>query len=101
MRGSFQLRGLTVGALALLGLAACEPVTTAPVQPTLPGPSDACGASGYQGLIGQPRQVLAAMKFPLATRVIGPDEAVTADYSEGRLNIEYGRGGLIEKISCY
>lgn len=97
MRGSV----LTLGALALIGLAACEPVNTGPLPPTLPGPSDACGASGYKGLVGQPREVLASMKFPLGTRVIGPDEAVTADYREDRLNIEYGRGGLIDKISCY
>lgn len=97
MRGSI----LALGALAMLGLAACEPVNTGPLPPALPEPSDACGASGYKGLIGQPREVLNAMKFPLETRVIGPDDAVTADYREGRLNIEYGRGGLIDKISCY
>lgn len=86
-------------AAATLALAACEPVP-APA-PQLPEPSDACGASGYQGLIGQPRAALNAMKFPIGTRLIGPDDAVTADYREDRLNIEFGRGGLIEKVSCY
>ncbi|MBM3605224.1 MAG: hypothetical protein FJX25_10860 [Alphaproteobacteria bacterium] len=85
--------------LAAAGLlAACEPVPVAPAP--LP-PSDECGAAGYQGLIGQPRDVLAQMNFPLNTRVIGPDDMVTADFRPERLNIEYGRNGRIEKVSCY
>lgn len=90
--------GLLFSLLAGVTLAACEPV---PVTPSLPEPSQECGAEGYQGLVGQPRSVLDAMKFPLATRVIGPDDAVTADYRPDRLNIEISRSGLIEKISCY
>lgn len=85
-------------AMSLILLAACEPVTP-PAGP--PAPSDECGASGYQGLIGQPVAALRSMKFPLGTRTIGPDDAVTADYRPDRLNIEHGRGGLVEKISCY
>ncbi|AUH35367.1 hypothetical protein CUV01_10565 [Paracoccus tegillarcae] len=85
----------------MLVLAACEPIaqTDTPARP--PQAADLCGASGYQGLVGQPRDVLSAMKFPIGTRVIGPDDAVTADYNRERLNIEYGRGGLIEKVGCY
>lgn len=79
-------------------LAACEPMQTAEA-PAEPG--DACGASGFQGLIGQSRDVLAAMTFPADTRIIGPDQPVTADFRTERLNIEYDRNGRIEKISCY
>lgn len=92
-------RPLLFAALAAATLAACEPVPNAPAQPV--PPSDECGASGYQGLVGQPRRVLDSMKFPLRTRVIGPDDAITADYVPARLNIEYGAGGLIERIACY
>ena len=96
------MRGLVLASAALVALAACEPLPPNgnPV-PLPPQVSDACGASGYKGLIGQPREVLNAMKFPIGTRVIGPDDAVTADYREDRLNIEYGSGGLIEKVSCF
>lgn len=86
---------LTALASAAL-LAACEPV---PV--TAPPAADECGAQGYQGLVGQPRGVLAQMTFPIGTRTIGPDDAVTADFRPDRLNIEYGRNDRIEKVSCY
>ncbi|MBU2956959.1 I78 family peptidase inhibitor [Paracoccus sp. 1_MG-2023] len=82
--------------LPLLGvLAACEPVA----QPE--EPVDACGAAGYQGLVGQPRSVLEKMNFPLGTRVIGPEDAVTADFRPDRLNIEYAPNDRIEKVACY
>lgn len=80
-------------------LAACEPIPTEPAQPE--PAADECGAAGYQGLIGQRREVLGQMTFPMNTRVIGPDDAVTADFRPERLNIEYGRNGRIEKVSCY
>ena len=87
---------MTLAAAGLL--AACEPVPPAVVPDE---PSDQCGASGYQGLVGQPRDLLASMTFPIGTRLIGPDDAVTADFRPERLNIEYGRSGRIEKVSCY
>lgn len=87
--------------LAMAGLAvlaACEPL---PPEAEPAEPPDSCGAAGYQGLVGQPRTVLDGMTFPLGTRQIGPNDAVTADFRPDRLNIEYGAGGRIEKISCY
>ena len=36
-----------------------------------------------------------------AARQIGPDDAVTSDFRPDRLNIEYGRAGRIERVSCY
>lgn len=88
--------GLAAAALGLM--TACEPV---PPAVTPEPPQDSCGAEGYQGLIGQPREVLTQMTFPIGTRLIGPDDAVTADFRPDRLNIEYGRSGRIEKVSCY
>ena len=82
---------------AAAALAACDPV---PDQ-TVPEPDDACGAAGYQGLIGQPVAVLKGMTFPIGTRQTGPEDAVTSDLRPDRLNIEYGSNGRIEKISCY
>ena len=94
MRQTALLLTLSAGLLA-----ACEPV---PVQPEPPVEApDPCGAEGYQGLIGQPRDVLERMNFPLNTRVIGPEDMVTADFRPERLNIEYAPNGRISKVSCY
>lgn len=79
-------------------LAACEPMPAEPLPDAVP---DACRASAHQGLVGQPVAVLGAMTFPIGTRQIGPDDAVTSDFRPDRLNIEYGRTGRIEKVSCY
>lgn len=92
------LRTLLLGLSATVALAACEPV---PAEPQPVGPPDDCRASAYQGLVGQPISVLSAMTFPIGTRQIGPDDAVTSDFRPDRLNIEYGRAGRIEKVSCY
>lgn len=89
---------LLLGLIAVSALVACEPVPPAVIPDQ---PSDECRASGYLGLVGQPRDILAAMTFPIGTRLIGPDDAVTADFRPDRLNIEYGRTGRIEKVSCY
>ncbi|MDO5632009.1 MAG: I78 family peptidase inhibitor [Paracoccus sp. (in: a-proteobacteria)] len=94
MRDSFL-----IPVLALLALSACQPVPPAPAEPA--PEADQCGATGYRGLIGQPRTVLDSMRFPIGTRTIGPSDAITSDYRPQRLNIEYGSGGLIEKVSCY
>ncbi|MDO5647679.1 I78 family peptidase inhibitor [Paracoccus sp. (in: a-proteobacteria)] len=82
---------------AALTLAACDPVTTAPAEPDL----KTCGADGLQGLVGQPREAVARMSFPIGTRLIGPDDAVTSDFRPDRLNIETGRSGRIERVGCY
>lgn len=95
MRQLAFLAALTASGL----LAACEPVPVQPAEPAIP--TDECGAAGFKGLIGQPREVLAQMNFPLNTRVIGPDDMVTADFRPERLNIEYGPNGRIDKVSCY
>lgn len=91
-------RTFVLALTATAALAACEPV---PAEPQPDQPSDACRASAYQGLVGQPVAVLSAMTFAIGTRQIGPDDAVTTDFRPDRLNIEYGRSGRIEKVACY
>jgi hypothetical protein len=88
-----------IAVAAALGLAACVPVAEEVPMPTTPV-EDACGASGLQGLVGQPRSVLATMKFAGPVRIIEPGMAVTMDYSAERLNIVIGETGWIESVSC-
>jgi Peptidase inhibitor I78 family len=62
--------------------------------------ADACGASGMQNLVGQSRDVLAAMTFPAGTRIIEPGMAITEDYSAQRLNIDLDEAGRIARVWC-
>lgn len=94
-----RFQPLLLAPVLAMTLAACEPL---PDDSVTPEPStDECKASSYQGLVGQPREVLNQMNFPIGTRQIGPNDAVTADFRPDRLNIEYGDSGRIEKVSCY
>ncbi|RCW82875.1 I78 family peptidase inhibitor [Paracoccus lutimaris] len=84
---------------ALGGLGACS--WSQPDVPATPPATDACGAARLQGLIGQSDALLRDMKLPEGTRVIGPRDAVTADYRETRMNFEIGADGRIAKVACY
>ncbi|WP_313137477.1 I78 family peptidase inhibitor [Paracoccus jeotgali] len=90
-------RGL---ALALLSLTACvEP--EAATGPGVPPPSDACGASALQTLVGKPLGSLDFRSLSRVPRQIGPDMAVTDDYRPDRLNIEYDAANRVTKVACY
>lgn len=80
---------------ALSGCVQPEPPAAAPPA------EDACQASRFQGLVGQPRAVLDSMKLPPGTRVIGPKDAVTMDFRPDRLNFEIDGKAAIAKIGCY
>jgi Peptidase inhibitor I78 family len=81
--------------VALLAFAACVPV-----EEPVPVDLDACGASGSQNLVGQSADILAAMTFPIGTRVIYPETVVTMEYNPERLNIRVGATNRIEEVNC-
>ena len=85
----------TAPILAALMLAAC--VTTSEPEPI---DTDACLASGSQNLVGQSADILAAMTFPIGTRLIYPDTAVTEEFSAKRLNFVIGPSNRIEDVYC-
>ncbi|MFU8864839.1 MAG: I78 family peptidase inhibitor [Rhodobacterales bacterium] len=90
-----SLRTLIGGGL-LLALAACMPempeeAGTAP---------NACGASGLQGLVGQPVAQQDFSGVGAARRVMPEGSAMTMDYREDRLNVTYDRSGRITRIWC-
>lgn len=94
-------------ALAFAGLsAACVPGGSgAPVNPEPgPGPEMAaggsCGAEGLQHLVGQSRASISGMRFAHPLRVYGQNQPITMDLNPDRLNIEIGRGGIIQRVSC-
>jgi Peptidase inhibitor I78 family len=63
-------------------------------------PAEDCGLAGALPLIGQPESVLAAMTFPIGTRIFRTGDALTMDYSPTRLNIEIGANGVIATVTC-
>lgn len=81
-----------------LVLAACVP---AQAPSPAPDGADTCNTAAYEGLIGQPRSALDRMTLPAGARVIGKGDAVTADFSAGRLNFELDAADRVEKTACY
>ncbi|KQI68270.1 Peptidase inhibitor I78 family protein [Loktanella sp. DSM 29012] len=76
------------------------PLLAACVTGPAPVPSDdGCGAAGYAGLLGQN---IAAVTLPadLNHRVIGPNQMVTMDYVESRVNFETDIVGTIMRVTC-
>jgi len=80
---------------AVLLLAACQMAPPA----SEPEP-DACNASGWMWLVGEPVDVVAASTFPAPMRVIGPGDAVTMDYLPNRLNVSYNEAGIVTDVYC-
>ncbi|SMO74114.1 I78 family peptidase inhibitor [Paracoccus laeviglucosivorans] len=87
--------------LALLVLAACEEQAPAPVSPSQPPTEDACGASRFQGLVGQSKDAVAKANLPEDARIIGPNDAVTMDFRPARLNVEIGTDDRVARVGCY
>lgn len=76
-------------------LAGCVVTEPGPVEPT-----DACGASAYQYLVGKPGVMLDGMRFSTDVRVIQHGMAVTMDYRADRLNFWLDRRDVIERVVC-
>ena len=89
---------LALPALCLL-LAACQPIPHEAPHPGSPGLA-ACGGNHVLALIGQNVTTLPATGDWQALRVIGPDTAVTEDYSEARLNVVIDGQGRITGAWC-
>ncbi|MBA4492141.1 I78 family peptidase inhibitor [Paracoccus sp. S1E-3] len=96
MAGRWAVAGLMLGALT-----ACTETELAPGGAQPPAPSDACGASKLQKLVGTQLDGMDVRALPSVPRQIGPDMAVNADYDPTRLNIEYDGRNTITKVSCF
>ena len=98
------LKSLPLFAALMVGLSGCviivddDGIRRAKPKPDAPV-ADACGASGYQSLLGAS---LAAVTLPedVNVRVIRPGDAVTMDHREDRMNIELDDDGTITRVYC-
>ena len=61
---------------------------------------DACGASGFQGLIGQTGEIARLLDLNQHLRVIEPGMAVTMDYRPDRINFEIDEQDRIAVVRC-
>ncbi|MCJ8140707.1 I78 family peptidase inhibitor [Falsirhodobacter halotolerans] len=80
-------------ALAGLALTACTTTTATVVTPM-------CDAAPYQSLVGQKTSALNGMPMPFTSRIIRPNQPVTMDYNENRINFETDRNDTITAVRC-
>ena len=70
-------------------------VPSAPIQG-----ADTCGATAQAGLVGQNATVLETVLIMDQVRIIRPDQAVTLDFSEDRINFELDGADTIVRVFC-
>lgn len=94
---------LILGATFMLALSACQ--TTKTTDPGSTENADACGASKVSGFVGQ--ELTAATRMAIqdrsgATNIrwTAPNTAVTMDYRQDRLNVNYNAQNIIQTINC-
>ncbi|MFN3662143.1 I78 family peptidase inhibitor [Yoonia sp.] len=82
--------------IPFLLLAACA-VPDAEPAPTMP---DTCGVARHINLIGQPATALERVLIMDMVRVIRPDDMVTMDFREERINFYISADEKISDIRC-
>jgi hypothetical protein len=84
-------------ALVVLTITGCAPTDQVEKRPDL---TTNCKADDYRTLLWKPSNAINAANLPKNVRIIYPDQAVTADYRENRLNIKIGKLDRIEQVFC-
>jgi hypothetical protein len=86
--------------LALVVLAGCTPAITDELyMPTVEEDLTTCGADKLQGLVGQPRAAIEAMRFSRPVVLVDPDSS-PADHDPGRLSIEFLEFDRVTRVAC-
>lgn len=92
---SLALRAAIIALLAACASPPAEaPATQAPA-------ADTCGIAQHSSLIGRSASTIDRASLPPRTRIIGPNDAVTMDYSEQRLNIMTDAQGVVTELRCF
>lgn len=94
-----HLKPLTAaGLLAILG--ACASGGPLGTGANTGSAADACGASGFQNLVGTSVGALDPATLPEPRRIVFPDQSVTTDFVEERLNVEIGANDQVARVYC-
>jgi len=98
--GSMKIIAFSV---SMLGLVACTAPNAKPVETPIPPKAvngQTCNASKIQTFVGQPLSSAEKTLLLQPVRVIRPNQMVTMDYLEGRLNILVDENELIRRVYC-
>ncbi|PJJ97592.1 hypothetical protein CO641_11650 [Lysobacteraceae bacterium NML91-0213] len=91
---------------ALLALSACTTPRDAPVgNPATPAVTERCDATRAQSFVGQagtPELLERARTAAGAStaRMLKPDQMVTLEYLEGRLNLRVDESNVVASVDC-
>lgn len=61
---------------------------------------DHCGATGFQGLVGQSGEIAVMLVLDQPKRVITPGSIVTRDYRLDRINFDVNDENQITRVYC-
>jgi hypothetical protein len=87
--------------LGLLALLACAPAGSDDLyMPPSPEDLTTCGADQLQGLVGQPRARIEAMRFAGPVVLLDPDTPLPADLVPERLSIEFLNYDVVTRVAC-
>lgn len=89
-----------LAALALLALAACEPMAPG-ATPGAPVQDGACDAPALAAAyVGRDASALLATTFTIPVRFLRPGDVVTLDYQPGRANFEIDAAEVVARVTC-
>lgn len=87
---------------AVILLAGCAPAYAPeldePVMQQVGGAQ--CDATFFEGLKGEPIEVVRRLNTPLRVRILGPDEFVTRDFDPDRLTFTEAPDGTVSRVFC-
>ncbi|MEA9393111.1 I78 family peptidase inhibitor [Acerihabitans sp. TG2] len=102
-----QTMSLAFVLLSILTATACSSNTYKPDGPSssfdhaLPNAlEDTCGAANYRNLLGKPDSMLDDMHFTTPMRLIRPNQPVTMDFRQERINFNSNDKHIITHIHC-
>jgi|SRR5471030_263268 len=104
---SMHTTSLVLVLLSILTAAACVSNTHKSAGPSpsvdqaLPNPlDDTCGAANYGNLLGKPDSIVNDIHFSQPMRLIRPNQPVTMDLKQERINFDSNDKHIITRIHC-